>query len=70
MNDVENLVDATYMDNTLWQLAVAAGVARGRVSGPAADPARGPLALQEAGRHAGNRVPGAAVQGRQPHDGP
>ncbi|WP_129641709.1 mechanosensitive ion channel family protein [Peristeroidobacter agariperforans] len=27
MTDVENLVEATYMGNTLWELAVAAGVA-------------------------------------------
>lgn len=27
MTDVENLVEATYMGNTVWQLAVAAGVA-------------------------------------------
>src|SRR5688500_10660174 len=27
MTDVENLVEATYMGNTLWDLAVAAGVA-------------------------------------------
>ena len=27
MNEVEQLVDATYMGNTLWQLAVAAGIA-------------------------------------------
>lgn len=29
MNEVERLVDATYMGNTLWQLTVAAGVAVG-----------------------------------------
>ena len=27
MTDVEGLVEATYMGNTVWQLAVAAGVA-------------------------------------------
>ncbi len=29
MNEVERLVDATYLGNTLWQLTVAAGIATG-----------------------------------------
>ena len=40
MNDVEKLVEATYLGNTLWQWTVASSVAVGMSSCPASTAAR------------------------------